>query len=88
MYGYEENTHMCTYPHREIEKLSSPLFLYSVAQTQMINMPSSNLNVFKAQTAPRQMKMLEDRAVNDFSTLPSGSLHHTSVCLTIGGCRQ
>lgn len=88
MYGYKENTHMCTYPHREIEKFSSPRFLCSVAQTQMINIPSSSLNVFKAQTAPRQMKMLEDRALNEFSTPPSGSLHHTGVSLSIGGCRR
>ena len=70
---------MCTYPHMETEKFSSPLFLCSLAQTQTINIPSSNLNVFKAPTAPRQMKMLKDRAVNDFSVLPAGSLHHAGV---------
>lgn len=88
MYGYKKNTHMCTYPHMEIEKFSSLLFLWSLAQTRTINIPSSNLNVFKAQTTPGQMKMLEDRALNDFSKLPSASLHHTGVSLSIRGCRR
>lgn len=85
MYGYKENTHMCTYPHMKIEKFSSPLFLCSLAQTQTINIPSSNLNVFKAPTTHRQMKMLKDRALNDFASCPL-VLYSTQVS-PIRGCR-